>query len=370
MSANFRRCEQIIAMTKTSKPKKQKLGDLLVARGLCADLEEARRSIWAGEVIVNEEMVDQPAARVPVDANIRLRRKQGKYVSRGGEKLEAALKEFAVPVEGRVALDIGASTGGFTDCLLAHGASLVYAVDVGRGQLAQRLHLNPKVVDLGGQDVLAMDLEMLFRDGGAWRPATLGSSDASSLRHCSAEATQCGTESMSREPRRAGFTKPAPTNFKNDDECSGLEQRPTLATVDVTFRSLAEVLPKVRELLTGEREIVALLKPLFEARLAGMGRAKEVQRHVFEMLLPKLAEQGLPVQNIITSPLPGSGGAVEFFLHIKAPGRGEEELQELVEEALAKAKEKLSEKTGKRRTGQNRRKYWARRGRASLSVQR
>jgi 23S rRNA (cytidine1920-2'-O)/16S rRNA (cytidine1409-2'-O)-methyltransferase len=316
MSANFRRCKQIIAMTKTSKTKKQKLGDLLVARGLCADLEEARRSIWAGEVIVNDDMVDQPAARVPVDANIRLRRKQGKYVSRGGEKLEAALKEFAVSVEGRVALDIGASTGGFTDCLLAHGASLVYAVDVGRGQLAQKLHLNPKVVDLGGQDVMAMNLELLFRDGEA------------------------------RQPR--------PTT----------DLQPSLATVDVTFRSLAEVLPKVRELLSGEREIVALLKPLFEARLAGLGRAKDIQRLVFEMLLPKLAEQGLPVQNIITSPLPGSGGAVEFFLHIKAPGRGEEELQELVESALAKAKEKLSEKTGKARTGQNRRKYWARRGRS------
>ena len=360
MSANFRRCEQIIAMTKKSGPKKQKLSDLLVARGLCADLEEARRSIWAGEVIVNDEMIDQPAARVPVDANIRLRRKQGKYVSRGGEKLEAALKEFAVPVEGRVALDIGASTGGFTDCLLAHGATLVYAVDVGRGQLAQKLHLNPKVVDLGGQDVMSLSPSALVCFGGG--VATLRSGEAPSLRHCSAEATQCGTESMSREPRRVGFTKPAPTNFKNDDECSGLEQRPTMATVDVTFRSLAEVLPKVRELLTGEREIVALLKPLFEARLAGMGRAKEVQRHVFELLLPKLAEQGLPIQNIITSPLPGSGGAVEFFLHIKAPGRGEEELQELVEGALVKAKEKLSEKTGKTRTGRNRRKYFARRG--------
>jgi len=319
-------------MKDLAKTKKQKLCDLLVARGLCADLEEARRSIWAGEVIVNDEMIDQPAARIPVDANIRLRRKQGKYVSRGGEKLEAALKEFAVPVEGRVALDIGASTGGFTDCLLAHGAKLVYAVDVGRGQLAQKLHLNPKVVDLGGQDVMSLNREMFAGRGGAWQPR--------------------------------------PTTTLKDADFSEQPSHPTLATVDVTFRSLAEVLPKVRELLTGEREIVALLKPLFEARLAGMGRAKEVQRHVFELLLPKLAEQRLPIQNIITSPLPGSGGAVEFFLHIKAPGRGEEELQELVEGALVKAKEKLSEKTGKTRTGRNRRKYWARRGRASLSVQR
>ena len=280
-------------------PKKAKvrLDDLLVARSLCATLEEARRRIWAGEVIVEEELVDQAGARVSPEASLRLRSRRGRYASRGGEKLERALAGFSICVEGRVALDVGAAAGGFTDCLVAHGASRVYAVELGRGQLASRLRLDPRVVDLSGRDVMALAPEEL-------------------------------------------------------------DPRPTLATIDVTFRSLSEILPKVQTLLAGQWEMIALLKPLFEARLAGMGRPKEVQRRVFEWLLPRLREQQAPVQEVLACPLPGVGGAVEFLLHLRPPGRDEAGLGDRVELALQEARGMLSKRSKPARSGLRRRKKW------------
>jgi 23S rRNA (cytidine1920-2'-O)/16S rRNA (cytidine1409-2'-O)-methyltransferase len=280
-----------------SKPKKLRLDELLVTRGLCANVEEARRRIWAGEVIVGEEMVDQAGTRVPDEASLRLRSRRGRYASRGGEKLEHALRSFSVTTEGRTALDVGAAVGGFTDCLLAHGASRVYAVELGRGQLAQRLRLDSRVVDMSGRDILTVR---------------------------SAE----------------------------------LDPRPTLAVVDVTFCSLAALLPRVQELLSDEQETLALLKPLFEARLAGIGRVEDVQRRVFEWLLPRLQEIGLPVLDVIGSPLPGVGGAIEFFLHIRRPGRADADLWERVEAALSEARAKLSKRSRPARSGQKRRKKW------------
>ena len=287
-------------MAKKAQPQRIRLAELLVARGLCAGVEEARRVVWSGEVIVDGDMVDQPAALVPDTAELRLRRRR-RYATRGGEKLEPALAAFGVEVRGRCALDVGAAGGGFTDCLLAHGASRVYAVDVGRGQLAQRLRLDARVVDLGGHDVMALTP-------------------------------------------------------------SDLVPPPSLAVVDVTFRSLSDMLPKVLSLLDEPREAVALVKPLHEARLAGMGRVPDLQRAVFTWLLPRLSESQIGVSDIIASACPPQAGSLEFFLHIKAPGHSAAELWERAEAALVAGAAVLSRRAKPKRSGQKRRRTWRRFG--------
>ena len=135
----------------TLKPEKGKINKvridlLLVDRGLAESRERGQAMILAGQVLVNGEKRDKAGSRVPEDADIRILGEQLRYVSRGGLKLEAALREFTVDVQGRTALDVGASTGGFTDCLLQHGAGKVYAVDVGYGQMAWKLRQDPRVV--------------------------------------------------------------------------------------------------------------------------------------------------------------------------------------------------------------------------------
>ena len=123
------------------------LAALLVERGIFESADEALRWVMAGQVLVNDQRIDKPGLLVPCDATLRVRGRQ-RYASRGGYKLEAALEHFAVNVAGCVALDCGASTGGFTDCLLQHGAALVYAVEVGYGQLVGRLRADPRVRNL------------------------------------------------------------------------------------------------------------------------------------------------------------------------------------------------------------------------------
>ncbi len=286
-------------MPKAKRPRRQRLDALLAARGLCEDVEAARRTIWAGEVIVDGDLVDQPATLVPVTAEIRLRTRR--YATRGGEKLEGALAAFEVEVEGRCALDVGAAGGGFTDCLLSHGASRVYAVDVGRGQLIERLRLDPRVVDMGGVDVMDLRAEEL-------------------------------------------------------------DPRPTLAAADVTFRSLSDVLPKVWELLAEEREAVALVKLLHEAKLAEIDIAEEVQRPVLERLLPRLREAGTPVSDIVPCDEPGPSGAAEFFIHVKPPGVSDAELLEEAERAAVERPTLFARSPRRRRSGQKRRRRWRRLG--------
>ena len=139
---------------------KQRLDTLLVARGCCESREKAQRAIMAGEVIVAGHRVDKPGTRVAEDAEITV--KSGlRYVSRGGLKLEAALAAFGIDPTGAVCLDIGASTGGFTDCLLQHGASKVYAFDVGHGQLDWKIRADPRVVvreKLNARNLAASDI--------------------------------------------------------------------------------------------------------------------------------------------------------------------------------------------------------------------
>ena len=263
--------------------KKKRLDLLLEERGLFRSRSQARWAILAGEVLVDGRVVDKPGAQVRADARIELRERP-RYVSRGGLKLEWALRAFGVDVQGKVAVDVGASTGGFTDCLLQHGARRVYAVDVGYGQLDWRLRRDERVVVL--ERVNARYL----------RPEQLG------------EAVD-------------------------------------LATIDVSFISLKLILPPLRAVVKPAGELIALVKPQFEAGRAqvrgGVVRDPEVHLQVLEELAHFTGEIGLSLLGATWSPLLGPEGNIEFFLYLRnAPGPGEgahlqveADLSKVVEEA-------------------------------------
>ena len=263
--------------------RKKRLDVLLVERGLVESREQGKRLIMAGQVLVDDQVVDKAGMQVAGGADIRLPTKPP-YVSRGGLKLEAALDSFAVQVAGVVAADVGASTGGFTDCLLQRGARKVYAIDVGYGQLAWRLRQDPRVVVM--ERVNVRYLESL----------------------------------------------PEPVD---------------LATVDVSFISLELVLPSVMGWLRPAGDITTLIKPQFEAGRAEVGRGgvvkdPEVHRAVLGKILGWSLDQGMAVQGLIASPLKGPAGNVEFLAHLRK-GRGEMSIE--IEEAIAKCLLQVSDES-------------------------
>jgi 23S rRNA (cytidine1920-2'-O)/16S rRNA (cytidine1409-2'-O)-methyltransferase len=233
---------------------------LLVDRGLVPSRDRARRLVMAGEVLADDRPVTKPGALVPADATLRLRTPASPYVSRGGEKLAGALDAFALPVAGRVALDVGASTGGFTDCLLRRGAARVYALDVGYGQLAWALRQDPRVVV---------------------------------MERVNARTLAPGT----------------------------LPETPDLATIDVAFISLALVLPAVLSALAPAADVVALVKPQFEVGRGEVGKGGVVRdpalRAAAVARVRELAEGlGLAVLGEVPSVLPGPKGNREVFLRL------------------------------------------------------
>ncbi len=241
---------------------KERLDVALVRRGLAPSRERARALIMAGQVYVGDRLVDKPGTLVPLDAPCRLMEAPGelKYVSRGGLKLEKALATFGLNPEGLVALDVGASTGGFTDCLLQHGARRVYAVDVGQGQLAWTLRNDPRVVVM----------------------------EQTNIRYLTSlpEPVQC-------------------------------------ATIDVSFISLRLVLPAIVPLLAPGAWVVALVKPQFEAGKAEVDRGggvisdPAVHRRVLQELQEWIPEHTrLQVQGLTDSPIYGRDGNREFLLHL------------------------------------------------------
>jgi 23S rRNA (cytidine1920-2'-O)/16S rRNA (cytidine1409-2'-O)-methyltransferase len=239
---------------------KQRLDLLLVERGLVESREQARRLIMAGEVLVDEQVSDKPGRAVPLDAVVRLRQPLP-YVSRGGQKLAAALAAFDLDVTGLVAVDVGASTGGFTDCLLQHGAARVYAVDVGYGQLAWKLRSDPRVVPL--------------------------------------------------ERTNIRYLESLPDGALAD-----------LAVIDASFISLALVLPPTLRLLVPNGQVVALIKPQFEAGKDDVGkggvvRDERVHRRVLEETVALATGLGVGVAGLIPSPLLGPAGNVEFLIHLR-----------------------------------------------------
>ena len=219
----------------------QRIDTFLVKHQLAESREQAKRLILAGAVTVNGDSMIKPGQRIPTDAKVAVKSQQ-KYVSRGGFKLEKALSTFGVDVRDRVALDVGASTGGFTDCLLQHGAGFVYAVDVGYGQLAWKLRIHSQVLPIEKTNIRHLTLSHL-----------------KSVKHAR-EASE-----INRKPQRNVI-----------ERCPDLTtQKISVAVIDVSFISLRTVLPSVVNLLAQQNsrqpladnhfDIIALLKPQFEA---------------------------------------------------------------------------------------------------------
>lgn len=242
-----------------------RLDQALVERGFCDSREQAKRAVLAGLVRVNAQSAHKPGDSVRPGDTLTLAAGE-KYVSRGGHKLEHALQRFQLDVTGLVALDLGASTGGFTDCLLQHGAAKVFAVDVGRGQLAWKLRRDPRVVVM--------------------------------------EQTNARRLTPDRFP----------PPFAPAD----------LAVIDCSFISLRHILPAAVPLLKPDGRIVALIKPQFEAGKAEANKGRGVIRDaaIHERVLAELqkfvAEQsGLCWRNVIESPLLGPAGNKEFLVLIE-----------------------------------------------------
>lgn len=246
---------------------KQRLDVLLVERGLCETRQWAQRLIRAGEVKVNHEVIDKPGTPITADAEITVK-PRSRFVSRGGEKLAKALETFKISVAERICLDGGISTGGFTDCLLQAGATQVYGIDVGYGQVAWKLRQNPQVV---------------LRE-------------RTNLRHLTPEAL-----------------------YSEEDI------RPNLGVMDVSFISLTKVLPAFWHLLTEPREAVLLVKPQFEVGREKIGkngvvRSPQDQATAIWQVLQTARELGWCDRGLTFSPLVGPAGNIEFLLWLDTPG--------------------------------------------------
>jgi 23S rRNA (cytidine1920-2'-O)/16S rRNA (cytidine1409-2'-O)-methyltransferase len=245
---------------RSAKPK-ERLDLLLQSRGLAESREQARSLILSGSVLVDGKKVEKAGAQVKQDAEIVLLGPTAPYVSRGGIKLEAALDAFHLDVTGNVVIDVGASTGGFTDCLLQRGAARVYAVDVGYGQLAWRLRQDSRVIVLERRNIRTLPPEEI----------------------------------------------PEPAD---------------LATIDVSFISLEKVIPAVVSFLKPQGEIVALVKPQFEVGKGEVGRggivrSPEKHQRVLDRIQNQAAAWGLRVGGSIPSPILGQKGNVEFLVYFK-----------------------------------------------------
>ncbi|GAB7386839.1 TlyA family rRNA (cytidine-2'-O)-methyltransferase [Bacillaceae bacterium] len=241
--------------------KKERIDVILVEKGWFASREKAKAAIMAGLVFVDRERVDKPGAKISPDAKIEVKGEVHPYVSRGGLKLEKAIRSFQLALQGKVVIDIGASTGGFTDCALQHGARLVYAVDVGYGQLAWSLRNDPRVIVM----------------------------------------------------ERTNFRYLRREDLKGDI--------PTFAAIDVSFISLRLILPVVQQIMSGGGEIVALVKPQFEAGREQVGKngiVKDPQIHeqVLSDLLRFCLELGYEVKGLDFSPITGGEGNIEFLLYL------------------------------------------------------
>ena len=260
---------------------KMRLDALLVQRGLVESRDKAKAVIMGGHVILEGEREDKPGRMVSPDAAVELRDYEKKYVSRGGYKLEKALLEFGIDLQGAVCIDAGASTGGFTDCMLQNGAKKVYAVDVGYGQLAWSLRTDERVVCMERTNVRYLDGEQI-------------------------------------------------------------SEQVDFVSIDVSFISLSLVVPPLAALLREGGQMVALVKPQFEAGREKVGkkgvvRDPAVHREVLEKACGLARETGLCVRGLTYSPIKGPEGNIEFLCWLqKGVGMGQEpDIAELVQSAHA-----------------------------------
>lgn len=252
-----------------TKQIKERVDILLVDRGLCETREKAKRSIMAGLVYSNETRIDKAGEKISVDAPLQVKGSQLKYVSRGGLKLEKALEIFDMSVEDKLMLDIGSSTGGFTDCALQNGAKHCYALDVGSNQLAWKIRSDERVTVM--------------------------------------------------EKTNFRYSKP-------EDFTVGL---PEFATIDVSFISLSLILPVLKTILVPGGDVMALVKPQFEAGKENVGkkgivRDPKVHLDVLEDTAKMATNIGFVVKDASYSPITGGEGNIEFLFHLVNPNEGQE----------------------------------------------
>lgn len=272
----------------TEKVEKERLDVLLVQQGLATSRELAKAYIMAGNVYVDGQKEDKAGTKVAVNANLEVKGSQMKYVSRGGYKLEKAVDEFGISLEGKICLDIGASTGGFTDCMLQNGASKVYAIDVGYGQFAWKLRNDERVVCLEKTNVRYVTHEQVPDEG-------------------------------------------------------------DFASIDVSFISLTKVLPAVLGVLGEKGQLVCLIKPQFEAGREKVGkkgvvRDINVHKEVIEMIANYVRTQNLGILGLSFSPIKGPEGNIEYLIYLdkSRTGMTEEEVQTKLEEVVRESHKILS----------------------------
>lgn len=277
------------------KEEKIRLDVLLVERGLVETREKAKRLIMQGIVYSGDERLDKPGTKVPASIPIIIKGERMPYVSRGGYKLEKALKTFAVSVKDKVMIDIGASTGGFTDCALQHGARYVYAVDVGYNQLAWKLRQDERVIVM----------------------------------------------------ERTNFRYMKPEDLEKD--------LPEFATIDVSFISLKIILPVLKTILVPGGDCIALIKPQFEAGRDKVGkkgivRDPFVHIEVLNEIIGFSLREGYDVKNLTYSPITGGDGNIEFLVHLTWTGeckQGTNHLAVPVERIVKEAHEQLKQSKDK-----------------------
>ncbi|MBR2188573.1 MAG: TlyA family RNA methyltransferase [Eubacterium sp.] len=271
---------------------KERLDVLVVQRGLAPSRERAKTMIMAGEIFVCGQKEDKAGMKFPADAQIEFRGNQMPYVGRGGLKLEKALQVFPIVLDGCICMDVGSSTGGFTDCMLQNGAAKVYAVDVGRGQLAWKLRSDPRVVCM----------------------------EKTNIRYLEPDA---------------------------------IAEKPVFVSIDVSFISLTKVLVPVRNLMQDGGELVCLIKPQFEAGRDQVGKKGVVRdAGVHQEVIARVAEfaeaAGFQVQGLSFSPIRGPEGNIEYLLYLrKNPDQGSKDtcksdILEEVQKTVTRAHEALT----------------------------
>ncbi|MBC2580334.1 TlyA family RNA methyltransferase [Clostridium sp. DJ247] len=238
---------------------KERLDILLVKKGIFSSRERARASIMAGEIFIDGQRFDKCGEKVKENSNIEFRGEQLPFVSRGGLKLDKAVKNFNIDLKEKVCMDVGASTGGFTDCMLQNGARKVFSIDVGYGQFAWKLRVDPRVVCM----------------------------ERTNIRYVTIENT--------------------------GEYCD-------FASIDVSFISLKKVIPSVLNLLNDKGEILALIKPQFEAGREKVGkkgvvREKSTHLEVITSIVGFIEEHNLKIINIDYSPIKGPEGNIEYLIY-------------------------------------------------------
>lgn len=248
--------------------KKERVDVLLVEQGLIETREKAKRAIMAGMIYANEVRIDKAGEKIASDVELQIKGQLMPYVSRGGYKLEKALNEFDLTVQDKIMIDIGSSTGGFTDCALQNGAKMSYAIDVGYNQLAWKIRSDERVVVM----------------------------ERTNFRY------------VTKEDLNAGL--------------------PSFASIDVSFISLRLILPVLKTLLAVDSDVVALIKPQFEAGREQVGkkgivREKKVHCEVLDRILNFAMSEGYDVKDVTYSPITGGDGNIEFLAHFNWIGNKE-----------------------------------------------